>query len=146
MIPKQHVPDLIGDGNRFPAFAKPASAGEGRSEKIVLNERGPRIIATDRQAPRIYSRMIPLCSRFDSVLFTPKTSAIASYGNYSRSPCDARPSGDAFCTCRGPGSAVVDAGGFALLQGQPEHRLYHSRPPTDGVPVHPKHADPAPSL
>jgi hypothetical protein len=30
--------------------------------------------------------MIPLCSRFDSVLFTPKTSAIASYGNYSRSP------------------------------------------------------------
>src|ERR1022692_2166618 len=30
--------------------------------------------------------MIPFCSRFDSVLFTPKTSAIASYGNYSRSP------------------------------------------------------------
>src|ERR1035437_9694003 len=30
--------------------------------------------------------MIPLCSRFDSVLFTPKMSAIASYGNYSRSP------------------------------------------------------------
>jgi hypothetical protein len=26
---------LIGDGNRFPAFAKPASAGEGRSEKIT---------------------------------------------------------------------------------------------------------------
>src|SRR5450759_5734977 len=35
---------------------------------------------------RIYPRMIPLCSRFDSVLFTPKMSAIASYGNYSRSP------------------------------------------------------------
>jgi len=48
--------------------------------------RGPRIIATDRQAPLIYPRMIPLCSRFDSVLFTPKMSAIASYGNYSRSP------------------------------------------------------------
>jgi hypothetical protein len=31
--------------------------------------------------------MIPLCSRFDSVLFTPKN-AIASYGNYSRSPED----------------------------------------------------------
>jgi hypothetical protein len=29
MIPKS--------GNRFPAFAKPASAGDGRSEKIVLN-------------------------------------------------------------------------------------------------------------
>jgi hypothetical protein len=29
------VLDLIGDGNRFPAFAKPASAGEGRSEKIM---------------------------------------------------------------------------------------------------------------
>jgi hypothetical protein len=31
-------------------------------------------------------RMIPLCSRFDSVLFTPKMSAIVSYGNFSRSP------------------------------------------------------------
>jgi hypothetical protein len=49
-------------------------------------QRGPRIIATNRQAPRVYPRMIPLCSRFDSVLFTPKMSAIASYGNYSRSP------------------------------------------------------------
>jgi hypothetical protein len=47
---------------------------------------GPRIIATNRQAPRIYPRMIPLCSRFDSVLFTPKMSAIASCGNYSRFP------------------------------------------------------------
>src|SRR5712691_4527400 len=35
MIPKKHVPDLIRDGKRFPAFAKPASAGEGRSEKIM---------------------------------------------------------------------------------------------------------------
>jgi hypothetical protein len=30
--------------------------------------------------------MIRLCSRFDSVLFTPKISEIPSYGNYSRSP------------------------------------------------------------
>jgi hypothetical protein len=30
--------------------------------------------------------MIRLCSRFDSVLFTPKVSEISSYGNYSRSP------------------------------------------------------------
>jgi hypothetical protein len=30
--------------------------------------------------------MIPLCSRFDSVLFTPKMFRIASYGDYSRSP------------------------------------------------------------
>ena len=35
MIPKKPVPDLIRDGNRFPAFAKPASAGEGRSDKIM---------------------------------------------------------------------------------------------------------------
>jgi hypothetical protein len=47
---------------------------------------GPRKIALDRQAPRIYPRMIPLCSRFDSVLFTPKMSSIASYSNFSRSP------------------------------------------------------------
>jgi hypothetical protein len=33
--PEKHVLDLIGDGNRFPAFAKPASAGEGRSDKIM---------------------------------------------------------------------------------------------------------------
>jgi hypothetical protein len=26
-------------GNRFPAFAKPASAGEGRSEKIMLQRK-----------------------------------------------------------------------------------------------------------
>src|SRR5450759_1594697 len=51
-----------------------------------LNYRGPRIIAPDRQAPRICPRMIPLCSRFDSVLFTPKMFRIASYGDYSRSP------------------------------------------------------------
>ena len=38
MIPKKLVLDLIGDGNRFSAFAKPASAGEGRSEKIMLKQ------------------------------------------------------------------------------------------------------------
>jgi hypothetical protein len=27
---------ILKSGNRFPAFAKPASAGEGRSEKIML--------------------------------------------------------------------------------------------------------------
>jgi len=35
MIPKKPVLDLIRDGNRFSAFAKPASAGEGRSDKIM---------------------------------------------------------------------------------------------------------------
>ena len=53
---------------------------------IPIDYRGPRIIAADRQARRIYPRMIRLCSRFDSVLFTPKISEIPSYGNYSRSP------------------------------------------------------------
>jgi hypothetical protein len=57
-----------------------------RSKPCEFKFWGPRIIATNRQAPRIYPRMIPLCSRFDSMLFTPKMSAIASYGNYSRSP------------------------------------------------------------
>ncbi|MBI2712947.1 MAG: hypothetical protein HYX37_00630 [Rhizobiales bacterium] len=33
--PEKLVLDLIGDGYRFPAFAKPASAGEGRSGKIM---------------------------------------------------------------------------------------------------------------
>jgi hypothetical protein len=35
MIPKKPVPDLIRDGNRFPAFAKPASAGEARADKVM---------------------------------------------------------------------------------------------------------------
>src|ERR1022692_4555098 len=52
--------------------------------------RGPRIIATDRQAHRICPQMIRLCSRFDSVLFTPKMSEGPSYGNYSRSPQSSR--------------------------------------------------------
>ena len=51
MIPKKPVPDLIRDRNRFPACAKPwhglpfwlhASAGEGRSEKIMLKQEGKR--------------------------------------------------------------------------------------------------------
>jgi hypothetical protein len=41
--------------------------------------------AVARQLPRA------LCSRFDSVLFTPKISEIPSYCNYSRSPTDQRP-------------------------------------------------------
>jgi hypothetical protein len=45
-----------------------------------------RKIATDCQAPRIYPRMIPPCSRFDSVLFTPTISTIASYSNYFEFP------------------------------------------------------------
>ena len=51
MIPKKPAPDASGDairgGYRFPAFAKPlvgssfwleASAGEARSEKVMLNQ------------------------------------------------------------------------------------------------------------
>jgi hypothetical protein len=33
--PEKLVLGSIGDGYRFPAFAKPASAGEGRSDKIM---------------------------------------------------------------------------------------------------------------
>jgi hypothetical protein len=47
MIPKKPAPDVIRGGYRFPACAKPwhrssfwldASAGEGRSEKIMLQQ------------------------------------------------------------------------------------------------------------
>jgi hypothetical protein len=71
-------------GTRMFVVPSPAIGTPQAMPIIVL--RGPRIIATNRQAPRIYPRMIPLCSRFDSMLVTPKMSAIASYGNYSRSP------------------------------------------------------------
>jgi hypothetical protein len=39
MIPKSMSSSLVGDRNRFPAFAKPASAGEGRSDKIMRQEK-----------------------------------------------------------------------------------------------------------
>jgi hypothetical protein len=39
MISKKHIPDAIRDGNRFPAFAKPASASEGKSDEIMLKVR-----------------------------------------------------------------------------------------------------------
>src|ERR1700722_13928186 len=47
---------------------------------------GPRKISTARQAPRNCSRMIPVCSPSDSMLFTPKTPATPSHSNFSRSP------------------------------------------------------------
>jgi hypothetical protein len=52
MIPKKPAPDLIRGGNRFPACAKPlaavvvlldASAGEGRSGKIMLQQKVPTV-------------------------------------------------------------------------------------------------------
>ena len=48
MIPKKPVPDVIRDGNRFPAFAKPASAGEARSGKIVLKRKRSNRSPTSR--------------------------------------------------------------------------------------------------
>jgi len=36
MMPKSLFPDLIRDAKRFPAFAKPAWAGEERSDGIKL--------------------------------------------------------------------------------------------------------------
>jgi hypothetical protein len=48
MIPKKHVPDVIREGDRFPACAKPwrgllmcadASAGVGRSDKIMRKQK-----------------------------------------------------------------------------------------------------------
>jgi hypothetical protein len=43
------------------------------------------------QAPQIFRPPIPFCSRFDSVLFTPKMPAIAGRFNFSRSPQDKAP-------------------------------------------------------
>ena len=64
MIPKKLVPGLTPDGHRFPACAKPwhrplvrlnASAGEGRSEKIMLHQgkRSFRPVGSDRARARI---------------------------------------------------------------------------------------------
>ena len=47
-----------------------------------------------------------------------------------------RAGGDACHAGRGPGSAIVDAGGWALLPGRPKCRLHHSRFPVDAVPLH----------
>jgi hypothetical protein len=81
---------ILNDGFDRSSLIKPATFAPeryfDRTYRSGTFYRGPRIIATDRQAPRFYPRMIRLCSRFDSVLFTPKVSEISSYGNYSRSP------------------------------------------------------------
>jgi hypothetical protein len=62
MIPKRPVPDLIRDVQRFPACAKPvamsivwrdASAGEGRSEKIMLKQKA-------KAGGRFEDKIIPL--------------------------------------------------------------------------------------
>jgi hypothetical protein len=36
MTAKKLASDLIRGGNRFPAFANPAPAGEGRSDKVMV--------------------------------------------------------------------------------------------------------------
>jgi hypothetical protein len=41
MIPKSLSSTPIGDGDRFTAFAKPASAGEGRPDKIMREKKVP---------------------------------------------------------------------------------------------------------
>jgi hypothetical protein len=51
MIPKKLAPDLIRGGRRFPAFAKPASAGEARSDKIMLKIKQPRRRAAGPLSP-----------------------------------------------------------------------------------------------
>ena len=48
---------------------------------------GPRKIATTRWMPRNCLRMIPLCSRFDSLAFTSDPFPIGGEINFSRSPC-----------------------------------------------------------
>jgi len=60
-------------------------------------------------------RMIRLCSRFDSALFTPKIAEIPSHGNYSRSPyiygcCRFRrtPSDHCQVRCRSVGHHRID--------------------------------------
>ena len=54
MIPKKPAPDLIRGGNRCPAFAKPALAGEGRSEKIMCKNYLPVLT-------RVHSRLSSRC-------------------------------------------------------------------------------------
>src|SRR5208282_167367 len=49
-------------GNRFPAFAKPASAGEGRSEKIMLHQYTFPRIMTGELAP---ARHVPSAATRD---------------------------------------------------------------------------------
>jgi hypothetical protein len=82
------IEQMMANMAEVPAEKRSASdwASDGALTKQFLDLREPRIIAAHRQAHRLYPGMIPLCSRFDSMLFTPKRSAIASYSNFSRSP------------------------------------------------------------
>ena len=51
-----------------------------------------------------------------------------------------RAGGDACRASGSPSSAIVDAGGWALLPGRPECRLHHCRFPVDAVPLHSQHS------
>ena len=59
---------------------------EAHTPKLHQNSRGPRKIATTRWMPRNCLRMIPLCSRFDSLAFTSDPFPIGGEINFSRSP------------------------------------------------------------
>jgi tRNA(Ile)-lysidine synthase len=50
MIPKQPAPGLTAGGNRFPAFAKPAAAGEGRSDRIMAAQKVNPVSASEANA------------------------------------------------------------------------------------------------
>jgi hypothetical protein len=67
MIPKKPAPDLIRGGNRFPACAKPvarfiirldASAGEGRSEKVILHARRVGRSVDEQFAPLNFGQQV----------------------------------------------------------------------------------------
>ena len=57
MIPKKPAPDAARDairgGYRFPAFAKPASADEARSQKTMLKQKARR-----KSGPRSWEQLM----------------------------------------------------------------------------------------
>jgi hypothetical protein len=67
------------------------------------------------QAPQICPPTIPFCSRFDSVLFTPKMPAIAGRFNFSRSPLLALAGGMLYLF--DPAHLIPYTGGLLVLGG-----------------------------
>jgi hypothetical protein len=52
----------------------------------MVDKRGPRKIGATHPTPQNCRQMIPLCSRFDSLAFTPGSHAIGIESNFSRCP------------------------------------------------------------
>ena len=117
-------------GNRFPDFAKPASAGEGRSDKI-MRKLMPNLMPMCRVQRIVLLATFVLvapalsgCANFD-----PESLDIFGLGDKKKLPGDRRP--------------VFPEGVPGVSQGIPKEYIKGNQPPADTALLPPEQAAPA---